>query len=126
MARRSGRSRSAIRYYEAQGLLGEVERVAGRREFSPAVLERLCLIEVGQQAGFSLPEIRALLESGSDFTATLSGLARHRAAEVAAQIERLQVRREWLEAASECGCSEPRECELFAEPACAPAASASA
>ena len=126
MAERSGRSRSAIRYYDARGLLGEVERVAGRREFSPAVLERLCLIEVGQQAGFSLPEIRALLDSGSTFAATLSGSARHRAAGEAAPMERLPARRVWLGAASECGCSEPRECELCAERACAPAASACA
>ena len=121
MARRSGRSQSAIRYYEIQGLLGDVERVAGRREFSPAVLERLRLIEVGKRGGFSLPEIRALLESGSDFAATLAQLARPRAAEVAEEIGRLQVRQAWLEAASECGCSEPSECGLFEDPACAPA-----
>ena len=57
VARRSGVPASALRYYEARGLIASVGRQGLRRVFAPKVLDELALIALGQAAGFSLDEI---------------------------------------------------------------------
>ena len=54
---------SAIRFYERKGLLPEPERVSGQRRYSAETVQRLGTIDVAKQAGFSLEEIRVLLDS---------------------------------------------------------------
>ena len=44
VARRASVSASAIRYYEEAGLLGEPERVGGKRRYDEGVLRSLALI----------------------------------------------------------------------------------
>ena len=60
VARRSGVSAAALRFYEEKGLIEAVGRRGLRRLFDPGVLERLALIALGQAAGFSLDEPRAI------------------------------------------------------------------
>ena len=60
VARRSGVPASALRYYESKGLVHPLARAGGRRRFAPEVLDQLALIALGQAAGFSLDEIRAM------------------------------------------------------------------
>ena len=60
VARKSGVAASALRYYERQGLIRSLPRGGARRQFAPVVLEQLALIALGQAAGFSLDEIRAM------------------------------------------------------------------
>ncbi len=50
VARRASVSVSAIRYYEEAGLLGEPERVGGKRRYDERVLRSLALIG-GAKAG---------------------------------------------------------------------------
>lgn len=61
VARKSGVAASALRYYERKGLIRSLESEGARRKFSPAVLDQLALIALGQAAGFSLDEIRVML-----------------------------------------------------------------
>jgi MerR family transcriptional regulator, redox-sensitive transcriptional activator SoxR len=61
VARRVGIRASALRYYESVGLLPITPRVNGRRRYDPIVLRRIALLQVAQQAGFSIAEIRTLL-----------------------------------------------------------------
>jgi MerR family redox-sensitive transcriptional activator SoxR len=61
VARRAGIRPSALRYYESVGLLPVTLRVNGRRRYDPNVLRRIALLQVAQQAGFSIAEIRTLL-----------------------------------------------------------------
>lgn len=62
LAERSGIAASAIRYYEQQGLLPKASRSAnGYRVYSEASLERLHLIQIGQNLGFALDTIRGVL-----------------------------------------------------------------
>lgn len=62
LAERSGIASSAIRYYEQQGLLPKASRSAnGYRVYSEASLERLHLIQIGQNLGFALDTIRGVL-----------------------------------------------------------------
>ena len=60
VAKKSGVAASALRYYERRGLIRPQERQGARRKFSPAVMEQLALIALGQAAGFSLDEIGAM------------------------------------------------------------------
>ncbi|MBS0387760.1 MAG: helix-turn-helix domain-containing protein [Proteobacteria bacterium] len=60
VARKSGLAASALRYYERKGLIRSLASRGARRKFSPAVLDQLALIALGQAAGFSLDEIRVM------------------------------------------------------------------
>lgn len=60
VAKRSGVAASALRYYERKGLIRSLEHDGARRKFMPVVLDQLALIALGQAAGFSLDEIRAM------------------------------------------------------------------
>ena len=62
LAQLSGLNASRIRFYEAQGLIRQVERSAnGYRRYPAQVLQTLQIIQCAQQAGFSLDELKLLL-----------------------------------------------------------------
>ncbi|WP_218673453.1 MerR family transcriptional regulator [Chromobacterium haemolyticum] len=62
LAKRAGMAASAIRFYEAKGLLKIASRQAnGYRDYPPEALTLLTIINDAQQAGFSLEEIKRLL-----------------------------------------------------------------
>jgi DNA-binding transcriptional MerR regulator len=61
LARRTGLASSALRYYERAGLLSPTARAGGRRHYGSSSAERVALIQLCQDAGFTLREIRALL-----------------------------------------------------------------
>ncbi|MCA0204090.1 MAG: redox-sensitive transcriptional activator SoxR [Proteobacteria bacterium] len=63
LAERTGLAVSAIRYYEAQGLLTAERNAGNQRRFARAAIRRLSFILIAQQFGVSLAEIRALLAS---------------------------------------------------------------
>lgn len=99
---------SAIRFYERNGLLPEAERAGGKRRFGPDTVRRLQVIEVAKQAGFSLDEVRALLDSidrGAPAHEELQALAARKLPEIDALIERARSMRDWLAVASACGAS---------------------
>lgn len=72
VAQRAGVRPSALRYYERVGLLPEPRREAGRRRYDSGVLcevlDRLAVVGVAQQAGFTIAEIRTLLDGFSEDT----------------------------------------------------------
>jgi len=62
LAKEAGLAPSRIRYYEARGLIGSVDRGRnGYRHYSRETRQILEIIVAAQQAGFSLGEIRNLL-----------------------------------------------------------------
>ena len=61
IAEHTGNSPSAIRYYESLGLINPQRASSGYRVYSLAEVERLTLIQVGQNLGFSLEELRTML-----------------------------------------------------------------
>ena len=62
LAKRTGLAVSAIRYYEAQGLIAPWRNTGGQRRFGRADLRRLSFVMIAQQFGFTLPQIRAELD----------------------------------------------------------------
>lgn len=116
VAKSAGISVSAIRFYERNGLLPEAERVGGKRRFGVDAVRRIGVIDVAKQAGFSLEEIRSLLDSierGAPAHEELQALAARKLPEMDALIERAQAMRGWLEIAAVCGCESLEGCGLF-------------
>lgn len=61
IAERAGLAVSALRHYEAEGLLVADRDHSDRRVYSRAVLRRLAFIRAGQTVGLTLAEIRQAL-----------------------------------------------------------------
>ena len=61
LARRSGLAASRIRFYEASGLISAQRLGNGYRDYPEQTLHALEIIACGQQAGFSLEEMRNLI-----------------------------------------------------------------
>jgi DNA-binding transcriptional MerR regulator len=61
VARRSGITSRALRFYEARGLLAPLRTASGRRIYSARELERLNQILALKRAGLSLAQIQGLL-----------------------------------------------------------------
>jgi DNA-binding transcriptional MerR regulator len=57
VAKATGLPASTLRFYEEKGLIRSTGRLGLRRLFSANVIERLALIALGRNAGFSLDEI---------------------------------------------------------------------
>src|SRR5258706_13610180 len=77
LAQRFGLKPSAIRYYEATGVLPEPARQSGQRRYGVDAGRRLEVLDVAKRAGFSLDEARVLLQSAETGSPALwSGRAR--------------------------------------------------
>jgi len=66
VAARAGVATSALRFYEANGLIRSDRTDAGHRRYHADVLRRVGFIRVAQRVGLSLAEIRAALDSLPD------------------------------------------------------------
>lgn len=118
-AQKAGVAVSAIRYYEAIGLLPEADRLHGRRMYRDDVLGRLAFIGVAQRAGFKLDEIKELareIDNGDGMAGQMRALSGRKLVEVEALLARTQAMKGWLEVANNCACASPDECTLFPAP----------
>lgn len=101
LAAAAGVPASSIRFYEKQGLLEEPKRAAGGyRSYEAGALETLHLIKAAKAQGFTLSEIRQLLQwkSGGLTRVPLAlGQVRGRIAAIDACIAKLQVIRDALD-----------------------------
>ena len=86
LARRTGVATSALRYYERIGLLPPADRVGQRRQYPAVCVERVALIRMYQDAGFTLAEIGRLLAATSRGRSAWSQLAERKVAELDARI----------------------------------------
>ena len=117
VAARSGLARSAIRFYEAEGLITSERTAGGHRMFRRHVLRRLAFIASAQRVGLTLAEItEALAELPPDRApnkaawARLSRRWRRQLDERIAELERL---RNALTSCIGCGCLSLQTCGLF-------------
>ncbi len=117
VARRTGVSPSALRFYEETGVLPPPRRVNGRRRYDPGVVRTVAVIRSAQAAGFSLTEIRALLDGGGDGPGAPLGerwktLARTKLREIDAMVARAARMRGVIEAGLACRCGGIEDCAL--------------
>lgn len=117
VAAQAGVRTSTIRYYESVGVLAEPERVGGQRRYPPGIVTRLAFVGVAQQAGFSLDEIRELLDGSEQDRASerLQSLAERKLPDVEGLIARAEAMKGWLEAAGNCECPTLDVCALFGD-----------
>lgn len=107
---------SAIRYYEAQGLLSSANRRSGRRTYTLEVVDTLRVIRVARELGFSLADIRTLFNGFSSDTppsARWQELARRKLAAVEALIRRATAMKRLLEKGLRCDCVTVQDCILY-------------
>lgn len=116
MSERTGVAHSALRFYEAEGLVHATRSAGGQRRYPRDVLRRVSFIRVAQHVGLSLDEIRAALSSLPDNHTPskkdwerLSTSWRPRLDAQIAMLERLRDR---LTGCIGCGCLSLRLCQL--------------
>ena len=117
VARRTGLSVSAIRFYEARGLVKPDRRPSGQREFARADIRRLSFILIAQQMGLTIEEIGEVLSelpdnrtpTKADWT-RISQHFRKRLDDHIAMVERLRSR---LDGCIGCGCLSLKTCKLY-------------
>jgi MerR family redox-sensitive transcriptional activator SoxR len=116
LSERTGVATSALRYYEAEGLITADRTDSGHRRYHRDALRRVSFVRVAQQVGLSLHEIREAMASLPDNrTPTekdwhrLSLSWRPRLDEHIAMLERLRDR---LDKCIGCGCLSLRVCHI--------------
>ena len=117
IARRTGLSVSAIRFYEAKGLIEPVRTSGNQRRFLRSDIRRVSFILIAQQLGLTLGEIDALMEQlphGPTPTArdwrVISQSIRGRLDGKIAQLERARDR---LDGCIGCGCLSLEHCAIY-------------
>ena len=117
MAVRSGIATSALRFYEAEGLISSTRTEGNQRRFARATLRRVAVIRAGQAAGIPLARIRAALDELPDErTPTKADWGRLAAAwktDLDARIVQLERLQDRLTSCIGCGCLSISNCALF-------------
>lgn len=115
-ARRAGVRTSALRYYEAAGILPAPARSGGRRRYDAAAIQRIDMLKFAQQAGFSLKEIKVLFDGfGADtpLSARWQSLARKKLTELEAQAAHIKEMQRMLQLGLKCGCIRIEDCAVY-------------
>jgi MerR family redox-sensitive transcriptional activator SoxR len=116
IARRSGVAASALRFYEARGLITSERTGAGHRRFPRAVLRRIAFIVFAQRIGLTLDEIGAeLAKLPADRVPNRrdwARLSRNWAARIDRQIAELERLKAGLTDCIGCGCLSFGRCRL--------------
>jgi len=116
-ASRSGVAASALRFYEAAGLISSTRTSGNQRRYERSTLRRIALIQAGKAAGIPLDEIHeALAALPNERTPTkrdwarLSGRWRD---DLDRRIATLEALRDRLDGCIGCGCLSLRKCRLL-------------
>jgi len=117
MARRTGLSVSAIRFYEDKGLIEPVRTSGNQRRFLRSDIRRVSFILIAQQLGLSLDEIDAEMRklphgrtpNARDWR-TISASIRNRIEARIAEMERVRDR---LDGCIGCGCLSLKTCSIY-------------
>jgi MerR family transcriptional regulator, redox-sensitive transcriptional activator SoxR len=113
VARRAGIQSSAMRYYERIQILPPPQRINGRRRYDPGVLRRLAVLQLAQEAGLSMSQIRLLFNNPEGDAALATRWQAHthqKLAEVAALIAQAHHMKRMLEESLRCGCLNLDDC----------------
>jgi len=117
VASRAGIPASALRFYEAEGLIHSERSSGGQRRFHREILRRLAFIRIAQRVGLTLPEIRDALAklpaSRTPTKADWAQLSRSWRPRLDAQIATLERLRDRLTSCIGCGCLSLQACALY-------------
>jgi MerR family redox-sensitive transcriptional activator SoxR len=117
LAQRAGVATSAVRFYEAQGLLRGSRTEGNQRRYAKETLRRVAFIRIAQGVGLSLDEIRAALatlpEQRTPTPADWARLSRAWKPLIEARIAALAALRDQLDSCIGCGCLSLKTCKLY-------------
>ncbi len=117
LARRAGVATSALRFYEAQGLIVAARSAGGHRLYPREALRRVAFIRAAQSVGLALPQIGAALatlpQGRTPDAADWARLAAPWRALLQARIDALTQLRDTLSGCIGCGCLSLKKCRLY-------------
>ena len=116
LARRSGVATSAVRFYEARGLIASERTAGNQRRYPQSTLRRIAFVRTAQRVGLTLDEIGEALSTLPDnrtpTKADWHRLSRAWRPRLDEQIRRIELLRERLDGCIGCGCLSLRSCSL--------------
>jgi len=84
LAKEAGVNVETLRFYEREGLLAEPpRRASGYREYPPDTVQRIRFIQRAKELGFTLREVKGLLELRVDPETTCAEVREHAAEKIA-------------------------------------------
>ena len=117
IASRCGIAPSAVRYYDAEGLIASIRSDGGQRRFRRETIRRVAFIGAARRVGRSLAEIREALDElpqsrtpSQDDWAAIASAWRHRLDE---RIDELVALRDQLDSCIGCGCLSLDRCGIY-------------
>ena len=117
LADRTGLAVSAIRYYETQGLVSPERNAGGQRRFLRSDIRRLSFVQIAQQFGFSIGQIRETFETLPDgrtpTKADWTKISHSFREELDQRIETLTTLRDKLDVCIGCGCLSLKSCAHY-------------
>lgn len=118
LARLTGTKVETVRFYEKYGLLPPPGRTAGNyRAYEESHLNRLSFIRRARDLGFSLDQVRALLDLSDDRTRpceAVDSLAKQHLAEIERKIADLNaLQRELGKLVDQCQCGTVADCRII-------------
>ncbi len=117
LARRTGLSVSAIRFYEARGLVSPDRNQGGQRRYEGSDIRRLSFVMIAQRLGFTIAEIADVLATLPDSrTPTQRDWARISKAfrkDLDQRIAMMTRLRDNLDGCIGCGCLSLKKCALY-------------
>jgi len=119
VARRTGLSVSAIRFYESRGLVTADRNTGGQRRFLRSDIRRLSFIQIAQQLGFSIEQIgdvlRQLPQSRTPTKSDWARISSFFRKDLNNRIAMLTRLRDRLDGCIGCGCLSLQNCALYNE-----------
>jgi DNA-binding transcriptional MerR regulator len=112
LSKRSGVPASTLRYYEEKKLIKSIGRSGLKRLFDTYVFEQLDFIALGQRAGFSLEDIKAMLTTKGEYEVNRDKL-QEKAQEIGQHVKQLIAIQRCLEHAAKCSEERHSECPKF-------------
>jgi MerR family transcriptional regulator, redox-sensitive transcriptional activator SoxR len=117
LSERTGVATSALRYYEAEGLIHATRSEGGQRRYSRDAMRRVSFIRAAQQVGLTLEEIHdaiaPLPENRTPTQRDWERLSKSWRPRLDAQIHMLERLRDRLDGCIGCGCLSLRACQLL-------------
>ena len=117
LAKRCGLATSALRFYQAEGLIDAERDPGGRRRFVRSTLRRVAFIQAGQRVGLSLDEIRQALamlpQNRTPNRADWALLSRGWRGRLDERIQDLERLRDELTSCIGCGCLSLQRCRMY-------------
>lgn len=117
LARRTGLSVPAIRFYEQRGLIEPLRTGGNQRRFLRADIRRLSFVLIAQKLGLSLGEIgeamRGLPQGRTPNARDWARISGAIKARIDAQIAALETVRADLDGCIGCGCLSLKKCRLY-------------